>query len=92
MYRDYSNPLYKEWRKDIYKRDSFQCQMPGCGSKKRIEAHHIRTWASFPQLRLDRNNGVTLCSRCHKKVTKNEQQWESIFIKIVARNNAKKKK
>jgi len=90
MYRNYSDPLYKNWRKCVYKRDSFKCQL--CGSKKRIEAHHIKTWASFPQLRLDVNNGVTLCRECHRKVTKNEQQWEPLFIKLVARTNAKKKK
>ncbi len=88
--RNYSDPLYKRWRSEVYKRDRRQCQL--CKSKKKLEAHHIRTWSKFPQLRFDINNGVTLCRACHKKVTKNEEHWESLFIKIVARNNGKKKK
>ena len=86
--RDYSDPLYKNWRVSVYKRDDFQCQL--CKSKKRLEAHHIKRWAEFPQLRFDVNNGVTLCRGCHRKITNNEQQLEPLFMKI-ARNNAKKK-
>ena len=87
--RDYSDPLYKNWRSKVYKRDRRTCQI--CGSKKKIEAHHIRRWSEFPQLRFDPNNGVTLCRACHRKITNFEKSWESLFIKIVARNNAKKK-
>ena len=87
--RNYSDPLYKNWRTKVYKRDGYKCQV--CGSRKRTEAHHIKTWSRFPQLRFDINNGVTLCRICHKKVTNNEEHWESLFIKIVARNNGKKK-
>jgi len=89
-YRNYSDPLYSRWRSQVYSRDGRCCQL--CGSKKRIEAHHIKRWSDFPQLRFDPNNGVTLCKKCHKKVTNSEDSWESLFIKIVARNNGKKKK
>ena len=87
--RDYSDPLYKRWRKQVYKRDNNTCQI--CGSKKRLEAHHIKRWSEFPQLRFDCNNGVTLCRACHRKITNFENSWEPLFIKIVARNNGKKK-
>ena len=88
-YRDYSDPLYKRWRSAVYARDSRECQL--CNSRKRIEAHHIKRWSDFPQLRFDPNNGVTLCKVCHKKITNSEDSWEPLFIKIVARNNGKKK-
>ena len=88
--RNYSDPLYVNWRKKVYRRDDYTCQM--CSSRKKIEAHHIKTWSEFPQLRFDVNNGVTLCRLCHRKVTSSEQSWEPLFIKLVARNNGKKKK
>lgn len=31
------------------------------------EADHIKPFAYFPELRLDVNNGQTLCKDCHKK-------------------------
>ena len=85
--RNYSDPLYKNWRVQVYKRDGFKCQL--CKSTKRLEAHHIKRWAEFPQLRFDINNGVTLCKICHRKITNNEQQWEPLFIKIVGKNAKK---
>ena len=89
-FRNYSDPLYSKWRKEVYQRDGYKCQL--CESKFRLEAHHIRRWSDFPQLRFDPNNGVTLCRKCHKKVTNSEETWAGLFIKIVARNNGKKKK
>jgi len=56
---------YKEWRATIYIRDHFTCQMCGeVGGK--LEAHHIKRWSDYPELRYDINNGVTLCVECHK--------------------------
>jgi len=90
VYRNYSDPLYVRWRKKVYFRDNHSCQL--CGSKRLLEAHHIKRWSDFPQLRFDPNNGVTLCRACHKKVTSSEESWEALFIKIVARNNGPKEK
>ncbi len=28
MKRNYEDPVYKEWRKKVYARDRFKCQMP----------------------------------------------------------------
>ena len=87
--RDYNDPFYNRWRKQVYTRDKHCCVL--CSSKKRLEAHHIKRWSDFPQLRFDPNNGVTLCRACHRKVTNFENNWEPLFIKIVAKNNGKKK-
>ena len=60
-----------EWRREIFIRDNYTCQECGIRSKKelRIElnAHHIKPFALFPQLRLAIENGTTLCSKCHKE-------------------------
>lgn len=56
---------YKEWRTSVFIRDNRTCIW--CGSKKNIEADHIRPFAYFPELRFAIDNGRTLCRECHKK-------------------------
>jgi len=82
--RNYNSPEYKKWRKSIYSRDNHTCQWPNCNSKKKINAHHIKTWANFPGLRYDTNNGITLCYQHHKMISGNESYYEAVFLKIVA--------
>lgn len=56
---------YKEWVKNVYKKDNYTCQC--CGKSKNItkNAHHIRSFASHPDLRFVLSNGITLCEECH---------------------------
>lgn len=67
---------YKSWRDKVYKRDNWTCQKCGARSKKNkkvaIEAHHIKSWSEYPELRLDIDNGITLCKSCHKFITINK--------------------
>lgn len=56
---------YKEWHKQVLKRDNYICQE--CGSNKHLEAHHIKPLKYFPELAVDLNNGQTLCNNCHRK-------------------------
>jgi len=82
--RNLNDPRYKEWRKSVYKRDRYNCQMTGCHYKgKRINAHHIRKWADFPHLRYDTNNGITLCYGCHKRVTGRELLFAPMLLDII---------
>lgn len=83
MKRDYNDPVYKEWRKSVYKRDGHKCQMPGCNSKYRIQAHHIKKWSSASTLRYDVSNGITLCSKCHNSINGQEHLYEPLFMEIV---------
>ncbi len=61
----YGSTKYKIWRKSIFERDGYTCQIcknvGGC-----LNAHHIKSFAHYPKLRFDLNNGVTLCEECHK--------------------------
>lgn len=59
--RSYSE--YAEWRKAVYERDGYTCRV--CSSKKTAIAHHLENYADNPELRLDVNNGITLCKDCH---------------------------
>lgn len=56
---------YKSWVNTIFKRDDYTCQE--CGDKGiYLQAHHIKSWAYYPTLRFDINNGKTLCVKCHE--------------------------
>lgn len=74
---------FKLWRKSIFKRDNYTCQL--CNKRSRqIFPHHI---ISFVEIRdknnirtfdealnceelWDINNGITLCEKCHKEFHK----------------------
>jgi len=71
---------YKDWRINVYKRDGFSCVV--CGSVgKKLNAHHIKEWVKFPELRFDINNGVTMCEECHKLYHKEKRS--KILLTVV---------
>lgn len=56
---------YRRWRELVFRADNFTCCH--CGSRgNKIVAHHILPFATYPELRFNRNNGATLCLPCHK--------------------------
>lgn len=62
---------YLNWRKDVFHRDCFTCQecgiKNGLGKTIKLNADHIKPFCLYPELRLDINNGRTLCESCHRK-------------------------
>ncbi len=60
---------YKLWREAVFQRDNFTCQE--CGEKEsvsgKLNAHHVKPFSLFPELRLAIDNGKTLCYECHQK-------------------------
>jgi DNA-directed RNA polymerase subunit M/transcription elongation factor TFIIS len=60
-------PGYYQWQHDILERDNFTCQYPNCNSHKNLRTHHLNSYAKFPKLRVDLQNGITLCENHHKK-------------------------
>ena len=82
--RDYSDPVYKDFRVKVLRRDKFTCKM--CkkkGKKARLQVHHIMKWASASSLRYDVSNGITLCSKCHKAITGKENHYISYLLNLI---------
>ena len=56
---------YKIWRRNVFERDNYTCQM--CLKRGfKINADHIKSFAEFPELRFELSNGRTLCEPCHR--------------------------
>lgn len=52
-----------------YERDDYTCNK--CGERGgRLNAHHIESWKFYPEKRMELDNLVTLCTRCHKEFHK----------------------
>ena len=64
------------WRREVFERDNFTCQLCKKRDGSRLEAHHIKTFAKFPELRFIVDNGVTLCWSCHQETKHKEEWWE----------------
>jgi len=63
---------YCYWRKSVFERDNYACQ--SCGEKGvELNAHHIKKWSDYIELRTDVKNGITLCKKCHKELHKKER-------------------
>ena len=71
------NKLNTEWAIKVKKRDKVCVD---CGSSKNLQAHHIYHWAKYPELRLNLDNGKTLCGNCHHK------EHSNLSIKLFTKN------
>ena len=56
-----------KWSKLVKERDNYVCQDCGSINKRSLQAHHIKSWANFPYLRYNIDNGKTVCVKCHAK-------------------------
>ena len=60
---------YKKWRTLVFKRDDYTCQHCGIRGGE-LNAHHVKPFAKYKNLRYDVDNGLTLCVECHRNVHK----------------------
>lgn len=60
---------YREWRTAVFERDDYTCQL--CGQRGgELNAHHMKPWAKYEELRFEVSNGLTLCEPCHINIHK----------------------
>ena len=61
---------YQDWRIAVFERDNYTCQFcgdrNGNGKNVYLQADHIKPWSTHKELRLDLDNGRTLCKPCHE--------------------------
>lgn len=82
-------PEYRRWRKGVFKKDDYcckKCSTRGC----RLNAHHIKNWASYIRGRYKISNGTTFCENCHNefhstygKKNNNEEQINEFVSSFV---------
>lgn len=93
---------YRNWRKIVYERDNYICQL--CNSERKyLNCHHIETFSSIVEkyslksyddylnceILWSIDNGITLCKDCHDSIKGKEKENEEKFKNI---NYEKKKR
>jgi len=81
--RDAHDPDTKQWRRKVFERDYYKCQLSDIKCAGKIEAHHIKRWKDFPLLRYEVGNGITLCHYHHPRKKKEEQLLEITFRNLI---------
>jgi len=61
--RNYS--AYYDWRTAVYVRDGYTCQCCGDNKGSNLNAHHLESYTDNKELRIELDNGITLCKECH---------------------------
>ena len=72
--KDRRSYAYNNWRKNVWLRDNYKCRISNSECSGRIEVHHILSYADFPELRYEVNNGITLCRAHHPRRRAEEKQ------------------
>lgn len=80
--------LFKRVEKAIFLRDNYICQLCNKPSRE-LQAHHIKLFVKFIDLRYDLNNGITLCRKCHSSIRMKEEKFEKFFQDIVNKTKNK---
>jgi hypothetical protein len=76
-------PLHKQWSVSVKNRDGWKCRIANKDCEGEVVAHHILGWSSFPELRYEINNGITLCHTHHPRKRKEEKLLVPVFNRIL---------
>lgn len=71
-----SSQQWKNKRAEILLRDNNCCKI--CGNNTKLQVHHIYSLDSYPELKLENSNLITLCTNCHHDV--HNQVYSSIYL------------
>jgi len=59
---------HKEWSRAVLERDGYRCAI--CSTRGILHAHHLYSYKTYPELRYELLNGVSLCDTCHRRFHK----------------------
>jgi 5-methylcytosine-specific restriction endonuclease McrA len=88
----YKDKRYVEWRKKVFERDRYVCQLSGeVGGW--LEAHHIIPKYDYPEGIFDVDNGITLRKQEHQWLHDScfEKRYEKEFQELAKKNKPKRK-
>ena len=88
----YKDKRYVEWRKKVFERDRFTCQLTGQRGGY-LEAHHIYPKYKYPEKIFDEKNGITLSGYSHKWIHRENlvESFRRKFLKLARTNKPRKK-
>lgn len=58
------DPRWAKWRRSVFRRDRYVCQICGNVGGK-LHPHHVISKMLFPEYTFRIMNGITLCEKCH---------------------------
>lgn len=58
---------YNTWRREVYGRDKYTCQVCNDDRGGNLNAHHLNSYDWDVDNRANVDNGITLCEDCHKE-------------------------
>jgi len=78
----------RKWKNKVIIRDNYTCQLCGYNNETgtNLCCHHIKRLVDHRELAYDVNNGIILCTGCHKLTLRKETKFEIEFINL---NNIK---
>ncbi len=82
----YQSEAYQKVRRQALIRDNRQCRK--CGSRSKLEVHHIKKWADYPTLRHELTNLICLCRKCHREMWGKEEDWEGLCMSLLNQEKA----
>lgn len=75
---DRSSKEYEQWRDTVYSKDWYTCQCCGAyGNDIEKNAHHIKNFSEYDDIKYDVANGMCLCANCHH--IKNVDSYHNIY-------------
>ena len=78
-----NDPAYRNWVREVKKRDKGRCRISNKDCFGYCIVHHILPWRDFPELRYNINNGITLCQAHHPQRRAEEKQLIPFFRELV---------
>lgn len=86
-HKDRGGQLHREWSLNVKNRDGWKCKISNGDCSGRLEAHHILGWKSYPELRYQITNGITLCHFHHPRKREEEKKLSPYFQQLVKEAN-----